>query len=288
MRKFSKILVLLSCFLTMIGSSHALQKQTIDSIKFESSIQKNGKVIFEGANQFTKFDFRIPLNRSGALLVGFKDVKVLNDKRAHVRTHIRYGNIDFSVGICFQYYDKQKFMAARTSFNENDWGGLTNVMPSSRCIGKWELDNDSILRLGELGIYALMDDIQQNANTRKLLEVLDEQTNGSLCFILTNIISKENCVKISETETVDTEESIEKELVEFEAELSIELFDNLFSSVDDFSVAVSKRKAEVAAAKAKRLSEERASKATETETVDTEEAIKAELAAQEMMAEIQA
>ena len=64
-------------------------------------MQKNGKVFFEGADQFTKFNFGIPLYRSGALLVGFKDLKVLSDKKVNVRTHIRYGNIDFSVGICW-------------------------------------------------------------------------------------------------------------------------------------------------------------------------------------------
>ncbi len=38
-------------------TSLAKTKETEDSIKFESSIKKNGKVIFEGVDQFTKFEF---------------------------------------------------------------------------------------------------------------------------------------------------------------------------------------------------------------------------------------
>ena len=45
----------------------AKTKETEESKKFESSIKKNGKAIFEGADKFTKFDIGIPLNSSGAL-----------------------------------------------------------------------------------------------------------------------------------------------------------------------------------------------------------------------------
>ena len=195
MKQLTKILVLLSFVLIMIGSSHALEKQTLYSTLFESSIKKNGKVVFEGVDQFTKFDFGIPLDNSGALLVGFKDLKVLDDNKANVRIHIKYGNIDFSVGICFEYYPQNTFMAARTSFDNKDWGGLKNIMPSSRCIGMWELDLNKS-KLEELGVYAVMDDIQLDENKRKLLEVLDEQTNGSLCFLLAKIITEKNCIHV--------------------------------------------------------------------------------------------
>ena len=151
-------------------TSLAKTKETEDSIKFESSIKKNGKVIFEEVDQFTKFELGIPLNNSGALLVGFKDLKVLDDKKLNLRTHIKYGNIDFSVGVCFEYYPQHTFMAARTSFNKNDWGGLKKIMPSSRCIGEWELD-DNKSTLQELGIYAVIADIQKNAF--QILEALD-------------------------------------------------------------------------------------------------------------------
>ena len=151
-------------------TDRAQTKETEDSIKFESIIKKNGKVIFEGVDQFTKFEFGIPLDNSGALLVGFKDLKVLDDKKLNLRAHIKYGNIEFSVGVCFEHYPQNTFMAARTSFDKNDWGGLKKIMPSSRCIGEWELD-DNKSTLQELGIYTVIADIQRNAF--QILEALD-------------------------------------------------------------------------------------------------------------------
>jgi len=161
-------------------TSRAKTKETKTSKKFESSIKKNGKVIFEGVDQFTKFDFGIPLDNSGALLVGFKDLKVLNDKKVNVRTHIKYGNIDFSVGICFEYYSQYTFMAARTSFGNKDWGGLKKIMPSSSCIGDWELD-DNKSKLAELGIYAVMAAIQRN--NFEILRALDDNSTIDLSEI---------------------------------------------------------------------------------------------------------
>ncbi len=158
-------------------TSLAKTKETKDSRKFESSIKKNGKAIFEGVDQFTKFEFGIPLNSSGALLAGFKDLNVLDDKKLNLRIHIKYGNIDFSVGVCFEYYPQHTFMAARTSFNKNDWGGLKKIMPSSRCIGEWELD-DNKSTLQKLGIYAVIDDIQRNAF--QILEAIDVNSTTDL------------------------------------------------------------------------------------------------------------
>jgi len=152
--------------------------KNLGNIQFESSIKKNGKVIFEGVDQFTKFEFGIPLNNSGALLVGFKDLKVLDDKKLNLRTRIKYGNIDFSVGVCFEYYPQNTFMAARTSFNKNDWGGLKKIMPSSRCIGIWELKDNNKSKLQELGIFAVMEDIQENAF--QILEALDNNSTIDL------------------------------------------------------------------------------------------------------------
>jgi hypothetical protein len=161
-------------------TSWAKTKETETSKKFESSIKKNGKVVFEGADQFTKFDISIPLTASGALLVGFKDLKVLDDKRAKVRTHIKYGNIDFSVEICFEYYSQFTFMAARTSFEDKDWGGLKKIMASGRCIGEWELD-DNKSKLAELGIYAVMAAIQRN--NFEILRALDDNSTIDLSEI---------------------------------------------------------------------------------------------------------
>jgi hypothetical protein len=158
-------------------TSRAKTKETKTSIKFESSIKKNGKVVFEGADKFTKFDVGVPLTTSGALLVGFKNLKVLNDKKVNVRTHIKYGNIDFSVGICFEYYSQYTFMATRTSFGNKDWGGLKKIMPSSSCIGDWELD-DNKSKLAELGIYAVMAAIQRN--NFEILRALDDNSTIDL------------------------------------------------------------------------------------------------------------
>ena len=152
--------------------------KNLGNIQFESSIKKNGKVIFEGVDQFTKFEFGIPLDNSGALLVGFKDLKVLDDKKLNLRTHIKYGNIEFSVGVCFEHYPQNTFMAARTSFNKNDWGGLKKIMPSSRCIGIWELKDNNKSKLQELGIFAVMEDIQENAF--QILEALDNNSTIDL------------------------------------------------------------------------------------------------------------
>ena len=151
----------------------AKTKETEDSIKFESSIKNNGKAIFEGADKFTKFDIGIPLNSSGALLVGFKDLnyKLLDGRKLDVRLHIKYANIDFSTSICFQYHPGPEFMAARSRFKKNDWGGLEKIMPSSKCIGKWELKDNNKSKLEELGVYAVMEDIQNNAF--QILEAID-------------------------------------------------------------------------------------------------------------------
>ena len=159
-------------------TSLAKTKETKDSIKFESSIKKNGKVIFEGVDQFTKFEFGLPLDNSGALLVGFKDLNVLNDYKLDVRLHIKYANIDFSTSICFQYHPGPEFMAARSRFKKNDWGGLEKIMPSSKCIGKWELKDNNKSKLQELGIYAVMEDIQNNAF--QILEALDNNSTIDL------------------------------------------------------------------------------------------------------------
>jgi hypothetical protein len=152
------------------------------SIKFESSIKKNGKVVFEGADKFTKFDVAVPLPNSGASLVGFKDFKAPRNNKLNVRTHIKYGNIDFATWICFEYHSKFRGMAARTNFGKKDWGGLKKIMPSSLigCKGSWEL-NDNKSKIIELGIYPVMTDIQENAFA--ILKALDDNSTIDLSKI---------------------------------------------------------------------------------------------------------
>ena len=157
--------------------NHASSVATDHSKKFDESMSKLSRIVFEGGDSFTPFDYPIPLDTSGALIVGFKDLNVLDDKKLNLRTHIKYGNIDFSVGVCFEYFPQHTFMAARTSFNKNDWGGLKKIMPSSRCIGEWELD-DNKSTLQELGIYAVIADIQRNAF--QILEALDNNSTIDL------------------------------------------------------------------------------------------------------------
>ena len=98
----------------------------------------------------------------------------------NVRAHLKYGAIDFSVGLCFEYYTQYSFMAARTSFNKNDWGGLKNIMPFSRCIGEWELnDNKKILK--KIGIYSVLKDLKHIPF--ELLQALDENSEINLSKI---------------------------------------------------------------------------------------------------------
>ena len=106
-------------------------------------------------------------------MVGFKDLSdiLLDDRKLDVRLHIEYANIDFSTTICFQYHPGPEFMAARSRFKKNDWGGLEKIMPSSKCIGKWELKDNNKSKLEELGVYAVMEDIQNNAF--QILEAID-------------------------------------------------------------------------------------------------------------------
>ncbi len=73
-------------------------------------------------------------------------------------------------------------MAARTSFNNKDWGGLKKIMPSSRCIGTWELD-DNKSKLEELGVYAVMEDIQKIHTVYAILKALDDNSTIDLSEI---------------------------------------------------------------------------------------------------------
>ena len=166
------------------STDRAQTKETNNSIKFGSNFLKNSAEIFEGAGKFTKFDIGIPLDSSGALLLGYKDLDaiLLDDNKLDVRLHIKYSNIDFSTSICFQYHPGPEFMAARTRFRENDWNGLKKIMPSSRCIGIWEVKDNNKSKLQELGIFAVMEDIQEN--TFQILEALNKNSTIDLSDML--------------------------------------------------------------------------------------------------------
>ena len=51
-------------------------------------------------------------------------------------------------------------------------------MPSSKCIWKWELKDNNKSKLEELGIYAVMEDIQNNAF--QILEAIDVKSSIDL------------------------------------------------------------------------------------------------------------
>jgi hypothetical protein len=155
-------------------------RKTKDSVKFESSIKKNGGVIFEGEEKFTKFDTSIPLNDSGAVLVGFKDLKdKLHDKRElKVRFHIKYGDIDFASTICFWHKPYPESIVVRPSFKRKDWGGLKIKMSSSACNSR--LNGKSTLK--DLGIWAVITDLETNAY--KIFEALEKKSSTDFSVLL--------------------------------------------------------------------------------------------------------
>jgi hypothetical protein len=55
-------------------------------------------------------------------------------------------------------------------------------MPSSRCIGIWEVKDNNKSKLQELGIFAVMEDIQEN--TFQILEALNKNSTIDLSDML--------------------------------------------------------------------------------------------------------
>jgi hypothetical protein len=153
---------------------------TSNSKKFESAFNNRNNIVFEGIEKFTKFSSPIQLPSSGAHILGFKDIELIDENKVNLRAHLRFGMIDFSVGICFEYYSQYSFMAARTSFEMNDWGGLKKLMPSNRCIGQWEL-KDNKNKLEKIGIYSVIEDLYHSPY--ELLKALDQNSQIDLSKI---------------------------------------------------------------------------------------------------------
>jgi hypothetical protein len=153
---------------------------TSNSKKFESAFNNRNNIVFEGIEKFTKFSSPIQLPSSGAHILGFKDIELIDENKVNLRAHLRFGMIDFSVGICFEYYSQYSFMAARTSFEMNDWGGLKKLMPSNRCIGQWEL-KDNKNKLEKIGIYSVIEDLYHSPY--ELLKALDQNSEIDLSKI---------------------------------------------------------------------------------------------------------
>ena len=190
--------------------SRAKVKETKYSKKFESSIKKHGKVTFEGASQFVKLDIAVPLNTSGALLVGFSKLKQLTKDRLMFRSHIKYGAIDFSVGTCVTYYPKNKFTGVETTFNKDDWGGLHTYYPIkfSGCKGHWGVnDNDKSL-LQELGIHKVMVDMNNQVFDVQRAIHKNSKADGELSLITD--IEKEKAERIAELKKKQEEEKAKR------------------------------------------------------------------------------
>ncbi len=73
-------------------------------------------------------------------------------------------------------------MAARTSFNKNDWGGLKKIClkPLYRGNGNWMITSQ---KLEELGIHAVMEDIQKIHTVYAILKALDDNSTIDLSEI---------------------------------------------------------------------------------------------------------
>ena len=160
--------------------NESFSKITSNSKKFESALNSADNIVFEGIEKYTKLSSPIHLPSSDAYILGFKDIEVIDENKVNLRAHLRFGAIDFSIGICFEYYSQYSFMAARTSFEKNDWGGLKNIMPSSRCIGQWELE-DNKKALEKIGIYSVIDDLYHTPYG--LLEAIDQNSEIDLSKI---------------------------------------------------------------------------------------------------------
>ena len=162
---------------------------TDHSKKFDESMSKLNRVVFEGGDSFTPFDYPIPLDTSGALIVGFKGFKYgLKDPGGRdrpwieARIHLKYGSHNISTNLQIQYVDTM--MVGRLSFMLGDWGGTKEIYkfaPTGKYfVGSWEIGNNRGA-MAELGIDAVLEDIQ--TKVRSILYDIDAQTDTSLSFL---------------------------------------------------------------------------------------------------------
>ena len=207
-------------------------KKNTYSERFSNVLSELSEVRFEGEDSFTPFDSPIPLDTSGALLMGFNDLVYSQTGNGNplveTRVHLKYGGHDISTNMGIQYYPEHEFTAARLSFAPNDWGGSEKITKfgsigglnadSSRnyFLGDFEVGNNSAA-MSELGIYEVLKDVQLKVKT--ILEALDKQKASYYA---------------QEQEELEKAAIIEQplldELAEFEAELEAELAEENKSS----------------------------------------------------------
>jgi|APSaa5957512535_1039671.scaffolds.fasta_scaffold16021_2 hypothetical protein len=282
-----------------------VHNETKHSLKFKKSIQKYGKVVFEGSESFTKFNEAIPLTQSGAQLIGFKDLNLDKDGSwMTARVHLQYGQFNISTSLCLTYNYKVPMLFTRASFRGHDWGGLKGISSIGRQSGCGGDDNGGYIthfgsneseakKLQEWGIEIVLIDLNVNDQI-PILKAFDSNSCQDLSKLISlvysgdrsTIDSSSNRAKIIDSDEIMTDEKKAACQAELEAQLEEELAAEAAEAAEAAD-AIAKRKAKVAAAKAKRLAEE-AAKAAETDTVDPEQqsvedeiaAFEAELAAE--------
>jgi hypothetical protein len=168
----------------------ALSVATDHSKKFDESMSKRSRVVFEGGDSFTPFDYPIPLDTSGALIVGFKGFKYSlkgpggSDRPwIEARIHLKYGSHNISTNLQIQYVGSM--MVGRLSFMFGDWGGTKEIYKfgttnGNYFVGSWEIGNNRGA-MAKLGIDAVLEDIQ--TKVRSILYDIDAQTDTSLSFL---------------------------------------------------------------------------------------------------------
>ncbi|SVC54750.1 uncharacterized protein METZ01_LOCUS307604, partial [marine metagenome] len=156
---------------------------TYHSDLFSNALSELSEIRFEGEDSFMPFDNPIPLENSGALLIGFNDLVYSQARNGNplveTRIHLKFGGHDISTNMSIQYYPGHEFMGARLSFNPynpENWGGVEKIKTIGAngkfLIGHWEIGDNSTA-MAELGIDAVLKDVQLKVRT--ILEALDKQ-----------------------------------------------------------------------------------------------------------------
>ena len=210
--------------------------ETKHSLKFKKSIQKYGKVVFEGSKSFTKFNKAIPLTQSGARLIGFKDLNLDKDGSwMTARVHLQYGQFNISTSLCLEYNYKVPMLFTRASFREHDWGGLKGIssIGQSGCggddnwvyIAHFQANDSKAKKLQEWGIEIVLIDLNVNDQI-PILKAFDSnscQDLGKLISLVysgdrSTIDSSSNRAKIIDSDEIMTDEKKAECQAEYEAQ----------------------------------------------------------------------
>jgi hypothetical protein len=153
---------------------------TYHSNLFRNLLLAQSEIRFEGKDLFTTFDSPIHLDTSGAQLLGFHDLENTFTRNGNpivkIRLHFKFGGQDVSTDMEIQWHPKPQYMAARFSFGPDDWGGVKKIQKfgnNGKFIGIPEVKDDQKYAMDELGIYAVLKDVQ--TKVMLILESLDKQ-----------------------------------------------------------------------------------------------------------------